>query len=404
MKRLRIERWGSQLHPQSTFSSRPRCICPSLQSRVLQPHNRRAQSTAPQIPAEATEFSDVLTQTSPEEPKMIPLETLPSPHPHVALRSAKLSALRSRLSLPPRLPLQSLARTLVHESADSDPNFNNTSLSILGSNILGYYTTEHLIANYPRLPTSVLFAAQYAYVGPKALTTIAHEWGIESAAEPGGEVDPGLLQFKRLRAGEWATPSQPSFRNKWNQSLTGKIVHGDEFGSYKSDLSERSRNRELPGVPLEDAASTFVRALVGATYLHCGPQTTKRFYANHFLSRHLDMSTLFDFRTPTRDLSRLCAREGFEAPIARLISETGRKSRHPVFVVGVFSGKDKLGEGAGSSLNEARVRAAAAALKSWYLYRPVEVTVPSSVEGVDPNSPEGAKWIPNHIDCGEVIV
>jgi dsRNA-specific ribonuclease len=93
-------------------------------------------------------------------------------------------------------------------------------------------------------------------------------------------------------------------------------------------------------------------------------------------------------------------REGFEAPIARLVSETGRLSRHPVFVVGVYSGKDKLGEGAGSSLDEARTRAAANALKAWYLYRPLEVTVPSSTEG----ELDASKWRPNMIDCGEIVV
>jgi dsRNA-specific ribonuclease len=190
-------------------------------------------------------------------------------------------------------------------------------------------------------------------------------------------------------------------------------MHGDEFGQYESQLDairteqHKAFTSDNPvGVPLEEAATSFVRALLGATYLHCGRATAKRFFTSHFLSRHLDMSAVFDFRTPTRDLSQLCAREGFEPPVCRLISETGRKSRHPVFVVGVYSGRDKLGEGAGSSLNEARVRASANALKSWYLYKPVEVTVPSSVEGIEPSKMKelGVKWIPNLVDCGEVIV
>jgi hypothetical protein len=86
--------------------------------------------------------------------------------------------------------------------------------------------------------------------------------------------------------------------------------------------------------------------------------------------------------------------------VARLLSETGRYSIAPVFVVGVYSGVDKLGEGAGSSLDEARIRAAANALRGWYLYRPAEVTKPSDVEG---DSARGARWLPNHIDCGEII-
>lgn len=70
-----------------------------------------------------------------------------------------------------------------------------------------------------------------------------------------------------------------------------------------------------------------------------------------------------------------------------------------VFVVGIFSGQDKLGEGAGASLLEARSRAAVAALKGWYLYSPLNVRVPSSMEE------EGAApWKPVHVDLGEVIV
>ena len=71
-----------------------------------------------------------------------------------------------------------------------------------------------------------------------------------------------------------------------------------------------------------------------------------------------------------------------------------------MFVVGVYSGNDKLGEGAGSSLNEGRVRAAAAALKGWYLYSPPEseVVLPSEAE-------EGGKkgWKPQMVDFGEII-
>jgi dsRNA-specific ribonuclease len=339
-------------------------------------------------------------QRSKADTKHTPLEALPSPHPSAAERSTKLAALRSRLSLPPRFPLQTLARTLVHPSADPDPAFNNASLSNLGANLLGYYTTEHLLCNYPRLPMEVVFAAQSAYIGPKALATIASEWGIEAVAEPGGEVDPGLLQFKRLRPGDdvpAALRRQTPW--KWNVTTTHKILNTDEFGSAPVFGSAPLPTSEP--VPLEEAAQSFVRALIGSLHLHLGRPLVKRFYRDHFLSRHLDVSTLFDFQMPTRDLSRLCAREGFEAPVARLISETGRLSIHPVYVVGVYSGKEKLGEGSGSSLNEARFRAAAAALKGWYLYKPIDVTVPSSTEGL---VADASKWRPNMVDCGEVIV
>lgn len=393
---------------------RPLCPCATVLQRNITPHNHRIQArfqtTAAiqnnedlEIEIEEPSASEAIESTSrssaPQRRRRMRLENLPSPHPSAASHSAKLSALRARLSLHQRFPLQTLARTLVHPSADPDPAFNNASLSILGANLLGYYTTEYLMCNYPRLPMSVIFAAQYAYVGPKALATVASEWGIEAAAEPGGEVDPGLLQFKRIKSGDDVPPAlRRQAPWKWNVTTTHKIVATDEFGSNNAPPGPHSLS--ATAVPMEEAAQSFVRALIGALHLHLGSPLVKRFFRDHFLSRHLDISTLFDFRTPTRDLSRLCAREGFEAPVARLISETGRLSRHPVFVVGVYSGKDKLGEGAGSSLNEARVRAAAAALKAWYLYRPIEVTVPSSMEG----ELDTSKWKPNMVDCGEVIV
>lgn len=400
MKRLRISTCAT---PLLARNARHRPICPCTTASHNHRIRARFQSTAAlrdnhDLDLEIEEPSATRLQSSPHRRKLA-LERLPSPHPFQATHSAKLSALRARLSLPQRFPLQTLARTLVHPSADPDPAFNNASLSVLGANLLSYYTTEYLLCNYPRLPMSVVFAAQHAYIGPKALATMANEWGIEAAAEPGGEVDPGLLQFRRIKSGDGlpaALRRQAPW--KWNVTITHKILATDEFGSDNAAPSPHALS--ATPVPVEEAAQSFVRALIASLHLHLGSPLVKRFFRDHFLSRHLDLATLFDFRTPTRDLSRLCAREGFEDPVARLISETGRLSRHPVFVVGVYSGKDKLGEGSGSSLNEARVRAAAAALKAWYLYRPVEVTVPSSMEG----ELDTSKWIPNMVDCGEVIV
>jgi dsRNA-specific ribonuclease len=185
--------------------------------------------------------------------------------------------------------------------------------------------SEYLLCTYPRLPMEVVFAAVEAYIGPKALATVAKEWGIEAADEPGGEVEPGLLQFKRIKTG---SPLPEAFSKqvpwKWNVTTTHKITKTDEFGSEQAPTSPHALQKTP--VPQEEAAQSFVRALIGALHAHLGAPLVKRFFRDHFLSRHLDVSTLFDFRTPTRDLSKLCAREGFEAPVARLISETGRLS------------------------------------------------------------------------------
>jgi dsRNA-specific ribonuclease len=347
------------------------------------------------------------------QPKAPPVSFLPnSPDPERALSSPKLAALHARLQLPSKLPLQTLARTLVHESADPDPRFNNTSLRDLGHKLLGSYAAEHLICRYPRLPLAVLFAAMWAFVGSRALTMTSREWGLEVAAEPGVEVDPGLLQFRRLKPGEkligefenGAIP-RPNERQGWRRGMSSRIVYDDEFGDHPSSREKTASESPEEGTPapqavsLSAASASFVRALFGALYLHAGRQSAVSFFRMHILPRHLPLHQLFSFTQPTRDLSRLCAREGFEPPVARLISETGRRSRTPVFVVGVYSGDDKLGEGSGGSLDEARTKAAAAALRAWYLYSPGDARVPSDME-----DETAGTWKPVMIDKGEVVV
>ncbi len=370
------------------------------------PPDRRFQSTASAL---APDYEDsVLPGPAPLDDSLN-FAHLPSPPPVRALRSAKLAALHARLSLSPRLPLQTLARTLVDSSADSNPHFNNASLSQLGNDLMAYHCTEHIICHFPRIPTPVLFAALFAYIGPKALPSLVRDWGVETAAEPGGEVDPGLLQYKPLPPGEPLYPSgraplasnRPNAHNThWRKSVSASIVYDNEFGDPVSGHAGEAVGKAR-GSTLDLAQTRFARAVLGAVYLHCGRSAAKSFFTAHVLSRHLSFSSLFDFREPTRDLSRLCAREGFEGPVARLISETGRHSRHPVYIVGVYSGDDKLGEGSGSSLDEARTRAAVAALKSWYLYSPLDVRLPSDVED---GGLKAQQWKPAMIDGGEVIV
>lgn len=255
---------------------------------------------------------------------------------------------------------------------------------------------------------SVLFAAMYAYIGPPTLYRIAQEWGVESAAFPGGEVDPGFLQFSKTlpgegfaqdnyRAGSMRRDAVATYKGQkvsnWRRGMSSRIIYDDEFG----DLITKREDKDPRTA--EEAHATFVKAVIGAMYSHAGRVAAKEFVEAHILSRHLKMSSLFTFKEPQRDLARLCARHDFENPIARLLSETGRASISPVYVVGIFSGEDKLGEGAGSSLNEARTLACVAALKSWYLYSPPRLRVPSDMEDAD-----AAEWQPVHVDIGEVVV
>ncbi|KAF2093334.1 ribonuclease III [Rhizodiscina lignyota] len=416
MKQIHPERWRQQIlhvlprpHAVSVSRSHPRTRARGQAAQCLylrQPHNH------PRQPFQCIRLYSARAVERPEEPTDVEdaisadLTELPSPPPSAAFHSAKLSALHSRLALPHTVPLQTLAKCLVHATADPHPHFSNSSLALLGGDILGYFTAEHLLCNYPRLPMTVLFAAQNAYVGPAACASIVRGFGVEAVAEPGGEVDPGLLQFKRTLPGETRPKTHGIFQGDTMQidkANTWRVKRVDKAGEILDVHTPRQPQAPADPIPsrtdLETASTSFLRALVGALTLHAGRSSVVSFHAQHILSRHLDIASLFHFRFPTRDLSRLCAREGFDPPVARLLSETGRKSIAPVFVVGVYSGLDKLGEGAGGSLDEARNRAAANALRGWYLYRPQEVVKPSEVEGEG----QKRKWIPNFIDCGEIV-
>lgn len=388
MKRVRLDLWGGQLLQARCSVSRhartsPFAAALSTSSRL------RASAVASELASETPIDSNTHTP-------------FPSPAPQRAAESAKLAALHARLSLSSKLPLETLARALVVPSADANPSFNNSNLAFLGSTFINYHVLEYLVCKWPRLPMAILYEALRAYAGKEALHQIARRWGVEAAAAPGEEVDPGLLQWKAEASGlqtRWGYVRAEATRNEGYEArrgLSSRVVLDDEFGDT---VQQPLTGEEGYAYYQHEAYGSFVQAVVGSIYTHCGRDATRDFVKSHMLSRQIDVSSMFQFQLPTRELAMLCAREGFEAPTARLESETGRHSRTPVFVVGVYSAAEKLGEGHGASLDAARLKASMNALKSWYLYSPGnKVRVPSDM------LEEGAKpWKAPHIDIGEII-
>ncbi|KAI1095837.1 54S ribosomal protein L3 [Rostrohypoxylon terebratum] len=426
MKRIRLNGLSGQLlsstPARSASTSHSTRICrPARTSRLQAPpfcrSQRRWQSTTPQLYTDEIDYTGSGTSAeTPEEPRVLPL---PSPPPDRAPYSAKLAALHARLSLSSKIPLQVLARTLIDPSADANPRFNNANLAFIGASLLQYHTSEFLIMRYPRLPMAILFAAMKGFSGVPTLYQIARAWGIEPCAAPGEEVDPGILQFSTdkptVMMSKWGyvrAESKELVKYKWRRGQSSRVIYDDAFGETVPEETKKqeeggsgpvvsdTRNTKPLVVdnPAENAHANFVRAVIGAIYQYCGRETANIFIKSHVLSRKLDLENLFQFKLPVRELARLCAREDFDPPVARLLSETGRLSRTPVFVVGIYSGRDKLGEGTGPSLEAAKIAASINALKSWYLYSPGEVRVPSDtfVEGAAP-------WEPAYVDIGEII-
>ena len=128
---------------------------------------------------------------------------------------------------------------------------------------------------------------------------------------------------------------------------------------------------------------------------------TQTFIKAHILSRTLPpLSTLHIPQSPAQELTRLCERLQIPLPISRLIAESGRLTRAPVFVVGVYSGREKLGEGQGASLKEAKTRANINALRAWYLYEQAgwEFAVPSRTEDAEKS------YVMGYVDPGSIVL
>ncbi|KZT10070.1 60S ribosomal protein L3 [Laetiporus sulphureus 93-53] len=204
----------------------------------------------------------------------------------------------------------------------------NGNLATLGNSLLGLFATEYIHSSYPHLPTRVLMAAVSAYVGPSPCEAIAKEMG----ATP-------LLRWHRMPI---------------------------------TDLR--------PAVSHSEALSSIPRALTALVHQHRSVHSAREFVETFFLSRDVDLRSMIKFSDPKLALVETVAKFGRERPISRLLKETGRHSNSPIYVVGVYSGADQLGEGFGSSLKMAEFRAAEDALRRLYLTRqpPDSVQLPTS--------------------------
>ncbi|KIY53000.1 hypothetical protein FISHEDRAFT_34441 [Fistulina hepatica ATCC 64428] len=246
-----------------------------------------------------------------------------------------LQTLTHRSFLPLYLRLYPPGQRVSKETGSLKHNslpLTNAQLEQIGNSLLGMFATEYLMATYPYLPTRVLKAAVTAYVGPQSCASIAKEIGASNLVR-------------------W-----------WREA-------------------RRSDSDIMP--THVDALASVPRSLCAVVYRKRGILAARQFCHSFFLKgRELDggIRKLIKFANPKRALLSLVKRFDRERPKSRLLKETGRFSNSPVFVVGIFSGPDQLGEGFGTSLKMAEYRAAEDALLRVYLTQrlPSEIQLPSS--------------------------
>ncbi|KAK8865897.1 hypothetical protein IAR55_001045 [Kwoniella newhampshirensis] len=330
------------------------------------------------------------------------------PTPSVVPPPTALSALLSRLSLPPSTTLHSaLVACLTHPSyisdledtpsSSSETTENNELLSTLGNSLLGLFASEHLSTLYPLLPTFALQNAITAFVGPAALLSVARELGV-SAQGGGNSPLPGYGAGSQS-AGVSVRWSRTSMMEKaWKDRRENDVAKGPEkvpvgrrFEKFVSTIATKDNNGEDAGAisgdrrngkreGFESVVASTVRAFVGLIYQEQGIHAARAFVHAHFLSRSLDLSTLFSFKNPMHVLTSVISTHLSSAGVpassnagiieSRLLASTGIASQSPLFLIGLFLPSGiKLAEGHGSSKAMAEHRAAVNALLSLYLVR-----------------------------------
>ncbi|KAF9405318.1 hypothetical protein BGZ94_003645 [Podila epigama] len=278
------------------------------------------------------------TSTSPIQDNVDSKYRIEKPTPAVV-------ALAHRLGLNTLNDQTLLMRIVTHGSYERVGIQTNERLDYLGTKVLNMFVLEYFHTKYPKMPTRMLQEVVDTYTRTTTLALMAKEFGVDDVAR-------------------W-TRSKPDAPHQ----LTAKSVK-----------------------------ATVVRAMVGALYADQGALKAREFVHKHFLSRDLDLVPLLDIEEPKRYLSFLMKRLGREPPVARLMSETGRQSKAPVFIVGVYSGMEKIGEGFGSSLKMAEFRANKDALTKYYLEEQKDFGLPSDVEA------PGGVYTPTKVGDTVVVV
>jgi large subunit ribosomal protein L44 len=264
----------------------------------------------------------------------LPVFALRKPTAPVPPAPTALTALLSRLSLPPSPSLRSaLITCLTHpsfasgsssassssssSSAKTQPSAEhetNDILSSLGNSLLGLFASEHLASVFPHLPTEALKSAVTAYVGPRACYSVARELGVGvGGAEVGQGVGPansGLnIRFNRAEV-RFQVERMPVARR---------------FKKYEVEEETNEVELESRRESFEEVVATAVRAFVGLIYqeqvsashgvilssradIRQGMHAAREFTHAYFLSRHLDMTRLFNFKNPKHVLSSVVAK------------------------------------------------------------------------------------------------
>ncbi|KAI8905681.1 ribonuclease III domain-containing protein [Powellomyces hirtus] len=283
-------------------------------------HYLRAVHTSP-LPHQLQQSPIALSSPTATTPSPSPPSTTTTTvrHPHETARLAAFTARTGFAFSSPEVLKQALTHRSYGPGKDASARFE-----YLGERVLDLYVTEHLSLKYPDMPARALASVVRAYVGDNAVQKVSVQFGV-----------PLVM--------------------RWKGSHTTAQVEGQKA-----------------------VGASVLRSLLGALYVDQGAAATRRFIHAHFLSRTIDdLSAHLSLTNPMPTLVRLTQRLDKIRPVSRLLQETGRLSSEPVFLVGIYSGLEKIGEGAGSSKSAAEHSAAVNALCKYYFREVKDFALPS---------------------------
>lgn len=218
--------------------------------------------------------------------------------------------------------------------ASSSASPNNQLLSSLGNSLLGLFTSEHLSTLYPNLPTRVLKSSVSAYCGPSACASVGRELGVGvnvSSSEGSGRTKFGKSEGLRVR---WVRGGGDGGKGQrgWEvvvadsvRALVG-LVYQERVRSSLPSSTFRGRSsvliliRHLTSFHLVSFVPSHLpitsRTIIfnGRLYYQ-GMNAARQFVHNQFLTRHVDVASMLNFRNPKHVLGVEMRRLGLGAGI-----------------------------------------------------------------------------------------
>lgn len=173
-------------------------------------------------------------------------------------------------------------------------------------------------------------------------------------------------KFPNLTSVEIASMAR-AYSSQFTLRNVGRLFGLHEVLRDTKGVSISKRNADLATGVLPNIAAAFV----GAVYVDQGEQAVNKFISQHILSRDVDKQAhvIFsdDFVGQLQKITKFLGHQ--QKPVARIIQETGRFSKNPVFLVGVFCGDVELGRSYGGSIKMATHLAYKAAIQNYRLSR-----------------------------------